>query len=157
MKHLLIVCVSVLVSITANAQQVEVINFAGFQQILKEQPANKTVVYNFWATWCKPCVEEMPYFEQLNQNYAAKGVEVVFVNLDFKSKLQKVTEFVAKKDLKADVVMLYEPDFNSWIDKISTQWSGAIPATLVVKGKEQKFHEGQFTYQQLEDFVKPLL
>lgn len=157
MKHLLIVCVSVLVSITANAQQVEVIDFAGFQQILKEQATDKTVVYNFWATWCKPCVEEMPYFEQLNQNYAAKGVEVVFVSLDFKSKQQKVTEFVAQKDLKADVVMLYEPDFNSWIDKISTQWSGAIPATLVVKGKERKFHEGQFTYQQLEDFVKPLL
>lgn len=157
MKHLLILCVSVLVSFNSQAQQVDVIDFAGFQQILKEQPTDETVVYNFWATWCKPCVEEMPYFEQLQANYAAKGVKVVFVSLDFKSKLDKVTEFVGKKDLKAEVVLLYEPDFNSWIDKVSTKWSGAIPATLVVHGDKKKFHEGQFTYQQLEAFVKPLL
>ena len=157
MKHLLIVCVSVLVNFTTQAQQVDVIDFAGFQQILKEQPTDETVVYNFWATWCKPCVEEMPYFEQLQANYKAKGLKVVFVSLDFKSKLEKVTEFVGKKDLKAEVVLLYEPDFNSWIDKVSTQWSGAIPATLVVHGDRKKFHEGQLNYLQLEDLVKPLL
>ena len=157
MKHLTILLVIILASLTSVAQKVDVINFAGFQQLLKDQATDKTVVYNFWATWCKPCVEEMPYFEQLQAQYAAKGVKVVFVSLDFKSKLDKVTEFVGKKDLKAEVILLYEPDFNSWIDKVSTEWSGAIPATLVVHGDKKKFHEGQFTYQQLEAFVKPLL
>lgn len=156
MKQILLafVCFGV---IQLSAQEVAVVDFAGLQQRMKQQNTDELVIYNFWATWCKPCVEEMPYFEQLNTEYAGKKVKVVFVSLDFKSKHQKVVDFVAKKGLKAEVILLNAPDYNAWIDKISTQWNGAIPATYVVKGGNNKFHEGSFTYEQLEQFIKPLL
>lgn len=156
MKQILlaIVCLGVF---QLSAQEVAVVDFAGLQQRMNEQKKDELVIYNFWATWCKPCVEEMPYFEKLNANYAGKNVKVVFVSLDFKSKHQKVVEFVAKKGLKAEVILLNAPDYNAWIDKVSTDWSGAIPATFVLKGDEHKFHEGSFTYEQLEQFIKPLL
>lgn len=156
MKHILlaIVCLGVF---QLSAQEVTVVDFAGLQQKMNEQSKDELVIYNFWATWCKPCVEEMPCFEKLNANYAGKNVKVVFVSLDFKSKHQKVVEFVAKKGLKAEVILLNAPDYNTWIDKVSTDWSGAIPATFVLKGDEHKFHEGSFTYEQLEQFIKPLL
>ena len=70
-----------------------------------------------------------------------------------------LVEFVTQKQLQNEVVLLNAPDYNAWIDKVSPQWSGAIPATLVVKktGNVLKFHEGSFTYDELVNFVKPLL
>lgn len=140
------------------AQNVEILTFEQLQARMASQK-QEVVVYNFWATWCKPCVEEMPAFEKLALDYHAKGVAVVFVSIDFKSKHAKVVEFVGQKQLKSEVVLLNAPDYNAWIDKVSTEWSGAIPATLVVKttGKVNKFHEGSFTYEELVNFIKPLL
>ncbi len=140
------------------AQNVEILTFEQLQARMANQK-QEVVVYNFWATWCKPCVEEMPVFEKLALDYQAKGVAVVFVSIDFKSKHAKVVEFVGQKQLKSEVVLLNAPDYNAWIDKVSPEWSGAIPATLVVKktGRVSKFHEGSFTYEELVSFIKPLL
>lgn len=144
--------------LNVSAQTVEILTFEQLQTRIANQQ-QEVVVYNFWATWCKPCVEEMPAFEKLATDYKAKGVAVVFVSMDFKSKHAKVVEFVAQKQLQSEVVLLNAPDYNAWIDKISPQWSGAIPATMVVKktGNVLKFHEGSFTYDELLNFVKPLL
>ncbi len=145
-------------ALSAIAQKVEILTFEQLAARMNS-PKQEVVVYNFWATWCKPCVEEMPAFEKLASDYRTKGVAVVFVSMDFKSKHAKVVEFAAQKELQNEVVLLNAPDYNAWIDKVSPEWSGAIPATLVVKktGKVRKFHEGSFTYEELEKFVKPLL
>jgi thiol-disulfide isomerase/thioredoxin len=53
------------------------------------QPKDETVyVVNFWATWCAPCIKELPYFEQLHENYKDKNVKVILVSLDFPKKAQ---------------------------------------------------------------------
>ncbi len=146
------------VGLSAKAQTVEVLTFEQLQTRMASQK-QEVVVYNFWATWCKPCVEEMPAFEKLYKEYQPKGVHVVFVSLDFKSKHAKVVEFADKKELQGEVILLDAPDYNAWIDKVSTEWGGSIPATLVVKktGNVQKFHEGSMTYNELVTFIKPLL
>lgn len=146
------------IGLSVSAQKVEILTFEQLQARMANQK-QEIVVYNFWATWCKPCVEEMPAFEKLAADYKAKGLAVVFVSMDFKSKHAKVVEFVAQKQLKNEVVLLNAPDYNAWIDKVSPEWSGAIPATLVVKktGKVLKFHEGSFTYDELVNYIKPLL
>jgi len=143
---------------SAMAQTVEIYTFEQLEERIANQK-DEVVVYNFWATWCKPCVEEMPAFEKLAAEYKAKGIHVVFISMDFKSKHAKVVEFVGKKELKGEVILLNAPDYNAWMDKISTEWSGAIPATLVVKktGDVRKFHEGSFTYTELVNFIKPLI
>jgi peroxiredoxin len=140
------------------AQNVEILTFEQLKARMASQK-QEVVVYNFWATWCKPCVEELPAFEKLSTEYKANGVAVVFVSMDFTSKHAKVVEFVGQKQLKSEVVLLNAPDYNAWIDKISPEWSGAIPATFVVKktGNVFKFHEGSFTYEELVNFIKPLL
>lgn len=159
MKQLILGFVMVLgLGSYAAAQTVEVYTFEQLEARIANQ-TQEVVVYNFWATWCKPCVEEMPAFEKLAAEYKAKGVAVVFVSLDFKSKHAKVVEFAEKKKLEAEVILLNAPDYNAWIDKISTEWGGSIPATLVVKktGNVRKFHEGSFTYTELTNFIKPLI
>ncbi|MDX2002996.1 MAG: TlpA disulfide reductase family protein [Chitinophagales bacterium] len=135
----------------------ELITFKELSQRFDKQ-SDTTYVYNFWATWCKPCIEELPYFEQLNSDYASKNVRVVLVSVDFKSQLKKVQDFRAKKSLKSEVVLLNAPDYNSWINQVSPDWQGSIPATYVVSTDGRRtFHEGPFTYAELESFIQPLI
>jgi thiol-disulfide isomerase/thioredoxin len=51
-------------------------------------------VVNFWATWCKPCVEELPIFDSLNLEVKGQAIKVLLVNLDFVEKQRKVKDFL---------------------------------------------------------------
>ena len=99
-----------------------------------------TYVINFWATWCGPCVKELPYFEALTSKYEGKPVQVVLVSLDFPKQLEsKLVPFMEKNQLTSKVVVLLDGKYNNWIDKISPDWEGAIPATLIYKEGKEKF------------------
>lgn len=117
-------------------------------------------VFNFWATWCKPCIEEMPAFDSLQREYTGNKVQVVFVSLDFPSQLEKrVRPFVTKRKFAAPVVLLNAANPNAWIDRISPEWSGAIPATLLVRSSHKvlRFYEREFTFDEIHSLVTSLL
>lgn len=115
-----------------------------------------TYVVNFWSTWCAPCVAELPNFEKLRLANVNKQVKVLLVSLDFKSKLQKtVIPFVAKNQINAGVFLLDTKDRQIDIQRISNQWSGAIPATLFVRKQNRIFFEKELTEEELKDaFLK---
>lgn len=115
-----------------------------------------TYVINFWATWCKPCVQELPYFEQLHTAYDGKKVKVILVSLDFSRQLEsKLLPFVQERQLKPEVIALIDSDYNAWIDRISPDWSGAIPVTIVRKGQQKKvLLEELPDYEMLDQLVK---
>lgn len=139
--------------------ELELVNFAEFEaRYLQQASTETTYVINFWATWCKPCIKELPYFEELNKNYSDKKVQVVLVSLDFPKQIEKqVIPFIKKHNLQSEILLLDDPDANTWIPKVSDEWSGAIPATLFVKGATQKFSEKSFTYNELETELKTIL
>lgn len=117
-------------------------------------------VINFWATWCRPCVAEMPYFEQLQEEMGDQKVKVQFVSLDFLTELEKrVIPFLKRKQLRSSVYLLDEPKYNTWIDKVSEEWSGAIPATIFVQKSRgvRQFHEGDYTFEELKSKVESLM
>ena len=62
----------------------------------------KVTLINFWATWCTPCVEEMPMLSRLQQNYASRGVQVVGIALDDP---QKAGDFAAQLDIHYPVLV----------------------------------------------------
>lgn len=118
-----------------------------------------TYVINFWATWCGPCVEELPSFERINEERVNKPVKVILVSLDFKSKLKTaVIPFVIKNKLKSEVYLINEPDQQVFIKKVDKKWSGAIPATLFVNTnkKIRAFFEKEFTYEELIETLENL-
>ncbi|GAB2544601.1 TlpA family protein disulfide reductase [Rufibacter soli] len=118
--------------------------------------SDTTYVLNFWATWCQPCVEELPHFEALQQQYKNKPLKVVLVSMDFAKDLEKkVIPFVNRRQLKSTVFVLDEPDQNAWIDLVDPSWSGAIPATLILNNaRHQRFFiEKPLTLPQLQDFI----
>jgi len=118
---------------------------------LLEQKGDKVYVVNFWATWCAPCVKELPAFEKLKGVYAAKGVEVLLVSLDFPKQINKrVIPFIAKKKLQSKVVLLDNGKDDSWFKSVDSSWSGAIPATLIYNKNKRNFYEQSFDFESLE-------
>lgn len=140
---------------TSLAQEVQVIKFSELQSKMLYTEAPLTV-FNFWATWCAPCIKELPYFDELSASN--KKVKVYLVSLDFSNQLERVKGFVTKKSIQSEVLFLDEKDPDTYMPKVSEKWSGAIPATLFVTdlGKTY-FHEKAFTKEELEKTVNNYL
>lgn len=110
-------------------------------------------VINFWATWCAPCVKELPYFEAYNNENTNKKIKVILVSLDFSKQIDShFKPFLKKKNYNTEVVLLNDKDYNSWLPKVNPDWSGSIPATWLISGKRRLFAERDF--KSLEDLKK---
>ena len=113
-----------------------------------------TYVVNFWATWCSPCVKEIGYFEELHREYAYTNVKVVLVSLDFPNQLEKrVIPFLKEKDITAEVLLVTNLDYNSWIDRVEPTWSGSLPATLIYNREQRMFLEKEVSRDELFSYV----
>lgn len=145
-----------IISISAYSQNVKLININQLNERIKNGK-DSTYVVNFWATWCAPCIKELPHFEKLGAEHKSEKLAVLLVSLDFKSKLESnVIPFVKRKNLKNEVFLLNESSPQEFIDRIDPSWSGSIPATLFIKDDKRKFVESEFTYEQLLTEYKKL-
>ncbi|MEO9806244.1 MAG: TlpA disulfide reductase family protein [Reichenbachiella sp.] len=145
---------------TSRAQSIEIIKYKDLAQIISSE-SDQNKVINFWATWCRPCVKELPQFLSLYEKYNTENLELTLVSFDFAEDLEtKLKPFVERKKIEAKVYLLDETDYNSFIDKVDPSWSGAIPATLMIaKGNsKRKFVEKEFSENELEkvylNFIK---
>ena len=135
---------------TPNEDRVEIINIEGLQTLVKEK-GHKLHVINFWATWCKPCIKELPLFIELAETHPE--ISISLVSLDFVQDLEtKVYPFLDKKNINLRVLLIDELDYNLWINLVDPSWSGAIPATLIIETEtgRRKFLEKEFENDELE-------
>ncbi|MCF8372429.1 MAG: TlpA family protein disulfide reductase [Bacteroidales bacterium] len=129
--------------------QIKEYNFQEFEPLLHKQ-TDSIYVVNFWATWCSPCVAELPSFEKLNQNFKNQKVKVLLVSLDFpKHKESRLIPFVKKNNLQSEVIFLNDVNANAWINKVDPNWSGAIPFTVIYNAEQRKYYERSFNYEEL--------
>lgn len=133
----------------------------GIEQIERYIKSEDDTLYiiNFWASWCKPCIKEIPYFEEIQKKYSDQKVQVILVSLDMPRHLEsRVIPFVENNQIISRVYLLNEPNENKWIPKIDPSWSGAIPATLFIKNREERsFYEKEFSREELLSIVEELL
>lgn len=142
----------------ARAQQVALLTVDELERRLAAG-SDTTYIVNFWATWCVPCIQELPHFEKFGQAYRRDPVKVLLISLDSRSKLNSaVVPFVKKRGLRNEVLLLNEPNQQEYIDRISPDWSGSLPATLFVnKGKKvRQLLEKELSYKELESTYQTL-
>ncbi len=116
-----------------------------------------TFVVNFWATWCAPCIKELPHFQEIHDKYGSSGVKVLLISLDSRNTLEtKVKPFVSRTGITADFFLLDEANQQEYIDRVDASWSGALPATLIINQRKGRktFREGELSYSQLEEALE---
>jgi thiol-disulfide isomerase/thioredoxin len=122
--------------------------------------SDSVLVVSFWATFCKPCVEEIPYLENISQKYKDQKVKVLLVSLDLPGFFPgKIESFVAKNNYISQVVWLNESNADYFCPKIDKSWSGAIPSTVIINRKKgyKKFFEEQMKPDQFEHELRKAL
>ncbi len=117
-------------------------------------------VVNFWATWCRPCVAELPVFDHLARTSGSysRPIKVVLVSLDAASdRSTKLEPFIRKRGMSCEVVRLNESKPHLWIDRVDPTWQGSIPATWIVSRDQRVLYEREFTQQELHDTLTQFL
>ena len=155
MKFLISVIVSLVVFERVSAQT-KVVKFEEIASIMATK-SDAIQVINFWATWCAPCVKELPYFQAV-ENRNDPSVKITLVSMDYADKLQNVNSFIKKKRITSDLLLLDNLDYNSWIDRVDESWGGAIPATLFINPRtgERKFVERELKDGELDSIIDSL-
>jgi thiol-disulfide isomerase/thioredoxin len=117
-----------------NSASAQTIKKVSMKEVVQMIDSSKIpMVINFWASWCKPCVQEIPWFEKAIATFKNKNIQLVLVSLDFKSDYPNtLTQFVKKKGFSSKVLWLNETNADYFCPLIDSSWSGNIPATLMV-------------------------
>ncbi len=139
--------------ISVGRTQISTVDFNELEPRLSTS-TDTVFVVNFWATWCVPCVKELPEFEKINEVYADNKVKVLLVSLDNPRHMDsRIIPFIKQHDLKSEVILLDDPRSNTWIPKVDNTWSGAIPATIIFNRDSRSFFEKVFSYEELENII----
>lgn len=121
--------------------------------------SNKPTVVNFWATFCKPCIAEIPHFQKLVKQYEKDSVQLLLVSLDMKEMYpEKIKTFADRFKFTAPIVFLDETNADIFCPRIDEKWSGAIPASLFINNQTgyRKFFEEEMSEQKFETELKAL-
>lgn len=142
----------------STAQEIKKIKIDELKTYIEK--SNHPLIVNFWATYCVPCVHEIPYFQTEAKKYSGEGVELILVSLDLPDYYPaKISSFAKKENFNASILWLDESNADYFCPKIDKNWTGGIPSTLFVNNKThyRKFFERQLTEPQVEENIKTLL
>lgn len=160
----LIFSIGLFFSVSASAQtwdrsQIqEFKTFDSFEHLLHLE-SDTTYLINFWATWCGPCVKELPYIDEQVSVFENDKFKSILVSLDFEKQIDsRLIPFLNKNKLKSEIALLLDGKASKWIDRVDPSWSGAIPITIIYNKNKRQFLERQFhSTEELTDIIKPFL
>ena len=158
MKSILLFSAFLLSGIAGRSQTAKQVSINELNSYIEN--SERPLVINFWATWCSPCLHELPYFVQTVKKYKGQHVELVLVNMDMKKNFPlKVNESIKRNQMQGTFFWLNETNADVFCPIIDPKWDGGIPATLFVNKSlgYRKFFERQLTERQFEAEVKLLV
>jgi len=143
----------IVLNLNLRSQNIQIVKFDALKQHIYNN-SDTVYIVNFFASWCKPCIQEMPELLSFAKGIKNSKIKLVFVSVDFKKDQEKLLQIVQKNNLQ-NVYLLDESNVNNWINKVDKQWSGAIPATLIIKkGKHKKFIADAISSETLYNLTK---
>jgi thiol-disulfide isomerase/thioredoxin len=117
-------------------------------QVGKLPAGGSIVIVNFWATWCAPCVEELPIFVKLQDRM--KHIQVIGVSMDEPDEEAKIHQFLKKHPVNYRVALWTGNDLEKMVNSIDPAWNGPIPATFIFQnGKRIYSKVGPITEAEL--------
>ena len=150
-KHKLL-WIGCLLPLLLQAQNLQQVDKDSLLSLFKAK--DKPRIINFWATWCKPCVEEMPYFHRadslLNQN--GTKLEFVFVSFDRMRDTARVKQKIESAGIPGKHYIVSSQDAGLLIDAVDTAWGGSLPATWFVFEQLKFAHLDAF--EQFDDLMR---
>ena len=158
----LLACLLFLTNCQSNKKKNEIpseVPLIKYEDYFKLIEKNDDVLYvvNFWATWCKPCVEELPEFMEVNEELSENpNFKMYLISMDMPKKVESLVISFLKKNHIATEVFLMDDNkrMNTWIPKIDKHWTGAIPATIIYKnGEKLFFKEGKVSKEELKNVI----
>ena len=116
--------------------------------------SDTTYMVHFWATWCVPCVKELPEIEKIARELADKKLKVILISFDFEKSIEtKLVPFLQSKNITSQVLVLKQERGYEWLERINSGWSGALPATIIYNSETLQFHEKSFEYSELKELL----
>jgi thiol-disulfide isomerase/thioredoxin len=158
MYKLLLIVIAVFLVQTGGAQQIRSIKITDLEKTVAE--SKTPLIVNFWATYCVPCVEEIPFFQEEVKKQKANGVQLLLVSLDLKTYYpQKIKSFAARRKFTAPILWLNETNADYFCPKVDPKWSGVIPATLFINNATgyRKFYEEPLSRETLKKEIMAIL
>lgn len=134
---------------------IPMIKYEQLENKIKEEK-DVVLVLNFWSTTCAPCVKELPDFMEVNKKFKDNPkYKMLLVSLDRAKDKERVIEFIKRKNLTAEVVLLDDiKRMNTWIPKFEKNWDGNIPVTIFYKnGEKVHFNDGEMSKEELENTI----
>jgi thiol-disulfide isomerase/thioredoxin len=141
-----------------SAQEIKKVKITDLEKTIAE--SKTPLIVNFWASWCKPCLEEIPYFMEEVNLHKKDSLQFLLVSLDMADAYPlKIRKAIKERKITFTVQWLDETDADYFCPKIDPKWSGAIPATLFVNNKTgfHQFFEGQVSHDDLKKDITATL
>ncbi len=141
----------------ALAQDIPMVKIEELKKVYT-RPNDTTYVVNFFATWCGPCMMEIPVLNKFREDTKDTNIQLIMVSLDNSKSLRKLPMLIKKLKIKAPVYLLNESADYSWLPYIDKRWQGSIPATMVINVNRNKkaFFETPLEEGQLQFYLKKL-
>ena len=107
------------------------------EELLKRK-SDTTYVVSFFASWCAPCIQELPDLQAFALEHQAEKVKVILVSLDFEEDASEALIPLLQKHSIYQPVWLLVANGNRWISHVDKHWNGSIPATLIFNNAVKK-------------------
>lgn len=157
-KNILIVLTGLLLAAACPAQDIKKVKITELETYIHQ--CDHPLIVNFWATFCAPCVKEIPYFQSTAARYKDQGVELLLVSLDLPAYYpEKIRSFAQQNRYTVPIVWLNETNADYFCPKVDSSWSGGLPSSLFINNKAhfRRFYDRQLTDLQVEPAIKEML